>query len=198
MGMLMTVTQVEPTVGALNRVADSSGSGGGFSSNGISAHVNLSDIAITPDSADKLSNPAAIGDQVMNGLRDLMLKSEHINQTLGADFQRAQDRVHARETQAAIGAPGLTGLLATSGASGTSHGGFPESGMMSRGTGALPGPAEMHPGLNSNSQWEKLRDEQDRAFIRYNEFAAYELQSSELQKITEQLSTAVNTLVRSQ
>jgi hypothetical protein len=62
---------------------------------------------------------------------------------------------------------------------------------------ALPGPAELHPGGGLDARWAKLQDAQDRAFIRYTEFAAYQLESSELQKITEQLSTAVNSLVRS-
>lgn len=188
--MLTTVTQVEPTAAGLDRVAGAGGNG--FPAGEVSARVNLGDIAAGPSEAEKLSNPAAIGDQVMTGLRDLLQQSEHINRTLGADFQRAMERVQAREAHAAIGAPGPSGLLATSDVLGNgrvTHAGFSSA--------SLPGPAEMHPRLGGlEQQWEKLRDEQDRAFIRYNEFASYQLQSSELQKITEQLSNAVNTLVK--
>lgn len=163
---------------------------------GTAARVNLSDIAATrTDGAEKLSNPAALGDQMIGGLHDLLRKSEHINQTLGADFERAVERVRAREAHAAIGAPGVGGLLASDPTAFGTHGLLGRSRI---GGAPLPGPAEMHPRLGGglDAQWEKLRDEQDRAFIRYNEFASYQLQSSELQKITEQLSNAVNTLVK--
>lgn len=185
--MVMTVTQVEPPAVGLNPGLNT------LEQADQTARVNLGPLTAAPDPSEKLSNPAAIGDQIVNGLRDLLQQSETINRTLGADFQRALDRVHAREAQAAISAPGMGGLLA-SGLETASLGGL--SGH--RGGTSLPGPAELHPGAAGGleQQWEKLRDEQDRAFIRYNQFAAYQLQSSELQKITEQLSNAVNTLVK--
>lgn len=200
--MLTTVTQIEPVSAQAPRGVDPLAEPGGFD-----ARVQLGDVLPQANAAEKVGNPAAIGDQIANGLRDLLNKSANINNTLGHDFQRALDRVHAREAAAAIGAPGVTGLVAPPGAD-PSHGVFSLAGLGGRARAAsaggvtpLPGPAELHPGSGltktMETQWERLRDEQDRAFIRYNEFAAYELQSSELQKITEQLSQAVNTLVRS-
>lgn len=190
-GMVTTVAHMDPAAEMLSRpVSPVSGDGE------AAARVNLSDIAATrTDGSEKLSNPAALGDQVISGLHDLLQKSEHINRTLGADFDRAVERVRAREAHAAIGAPGVGGLLASDAMA------FGNQNLLGRsriGGATLPGPAEMHPRLGGgvDAQWEKLRDEQDRAFIRYNEFASYQLQSSELQKITEQLSNAVNTLVK--
>lgn len=199
---MMTVPQIEPISAQAARGIDAA--------QAATSQMSWSDLMPQADMAERIGNPAAIGDQIITGLRDLLAQSAHINNTLGQDFQRALSRVQAREAAAAIGAPGLTGLVAPPGAD-PAHGVFSTAGLgrlggSGRGGGlaglsALPGPAELHPGAGLSQglqmQWEKLRDEQDRAFIRYNEFAAYELQSSELQKITEQLSQAVNTLVRS-
>lgn len=187
----MVVTQVEPVVGLAERVVDAVGPA---TADGT-MQVSLGELAANAGSDNKVGNPAELSGQVATGLRDLLQQSESINRLVGEDFSQAVARVRARETDSTVGAPGASTLMGPFAPGAT--GGIANAGLSLGGQADLPGPAERHPGLSLAGQWAKLQDTQDRAFIRYTEFAAYELESSELQKITEQLSNAVNSLVKS-
>jgi hypothetical protein len=196
--MLMTVAQVQPVGGptATTELSATTGEPGG----GLSGQVNLGDLQTnTVDNAEKLGNPAALSSQMMGGLGNLLQQSETINRLVGDDFSKAMARVNSREAGMPVGSPhagDLVGSFAPHAVGGLSDAGLTGGGGPSLATPPLPGPAERHPGQSNDPRWDKLQDSYDRAFIRYTEFAAYELQSNELQKITEQLSNAVNSLVR--
>ncbi len=196
----MTVTQVQLVASAAGGNADPVEPMG---------RVDLGELAQQSGTADRLGNPQALGGEMVQGLRDLLRRSEEINRIVGQDFLDAQARIRARETGHAIGMPGIGGLVSN----GQDSMGPPIAMREPAGAWAsaapltaasLPGPAERHPGLAPSTdrttgfdqRWDHLQDTYDRAFVRYTEFAAYQIQASELQKITEQLSNAINTLVR--
>lgn len=166
--------------------------------------VGMHELSETAGNAQRLANPAALGGEFFDGLRDLLRRSDYINKVVADDFMKAQARLKAREAHQAVTMPGSSGMLGQFGPPnvGMSFTGAGSMDMMGLAAAAQPGPAARHPGMgtsagqNLNERWEILQDTYDRAFIRYTEFAAYQLQSAELNKITDQLSNAINSLVR--
>lgn len=170
--------------------------------------VDLGDPANQIKESERLSNPAELSGEFLNGLRDLLRRSDYVNKLVGEDFLKAQARIDARESGRAVAMPGA-GATAQAAMPGFSFGstapgmggdlGLGIGGIGSAPSTLLPGPAGRHPGVSNpggDGQWDQVQDLYDHAFLRYIEFSAYQLQSSELNKITEQLSSAINTLVR--
>jgi hypothetical protein len=198
----MTVTQ-ELLVAALANVGPAAGTPDVAQAQSV-ARLDLGDPANRTQDGAHLGNPAALGGEFLDGIRDLLKRSEHINRLVGEDFARAQARIEAREARRVVGLPGAGAIASAGGAAGFMAG-DPMMGMSGMASVLPPGPAARHPGAgdanasdlsNFGGDWEQVQDLYDRAFIRYTEFSAYQLQSAELNKITEQLSNAINTLVR--
>jgi len=200
----MIVTQVQ-LVAALSDVAATARTPdvGGVAS---IPTVDIGDPSNQTKESERLSNPAELSGAFLSGIQDLLKRSDHINTIVGEDFLKAQARVEARANGRAVAMPGANAVGPSAGMSGLMDGGMISGGGSIGGmTGmspVLPGPAARHPGAGpsgigaAGAEWDEVQDLYDRAFIRYTEFSAYQLQSSELNKITDQLSNAINTLVR--
>lgn len=138
---------------------------------GLTGHVDLSGAAQSP--AFGMADPQAITGQMTDGLRDLIGQNEAVNKVVSSEFGEAMAREQARTA----GLPGLTTGPAQA---------------------ALPGPAESFPGFSREAQAleARLYHLQDKMVIESNMMTVFQIESGMLHQISEQLSQAVNTLVR--
>lgn len=169
--------------------------------------VRMGDLAEGAANGQSVANPAALANEFYNGVRDLLKRSEAINKTVSEDFLRAQSRVKEREAEMATGAAGRSALMGREGTLASLTGAFgldASQGSIMPGPSLLPGPAARHPGAGHGGRvgadardgWQMAQDINDQAYVRHIVFMSFQMQSAELQKITQQLTSAINTLMR--